>query len=111
MDERTARGSKTKVVYNACYGGFSLSERAVDRYRELSGIRLIGREDDGRDIPRHDPHLVAVVEEMGEEANGQCAALKIEEIDGRMYRIDEYDGAECVETPDTIQWVTVEFKA
>lgn len=30
----------TKVVYNACYGGFSLSDAAVFRYAELKGITL-----------------------------------------------------------------------
>ena len=30
----------TKVVYNACYGGFGLSKEAVLRYAELKGITL-----------------------------------------------------------------------
>jgi hypothetical protein len=30
----------TKVVYNACYGGFSLSEAGIMRYAELKGITL-----------------------------------------------------------------------
>jgi hypothetical protein len=30
----------TKVVYNACYGGFGLSKEAVLRYAELKGIKL-----------------------------------------------------------------------
>jgi hypothetical protein len=29
-----------KVVYNACYGGFSLSDAAVRRYAEIKGITL-----------------------------------------------------------------------
>jgi hypothetical protein len=29
----------TKVAYNACYGGFSLSHKAIMRYAELKGIR------------------------------------------------------------------------
>lgn len=30
----------TKIVYNACYGGFGLSKEAVLRYAELKGITL-----------------------------------------------------------------------
>lgn len=49
---------------------------------------------------RHDPDLVAVVEELGEKANGECANLAIEEIpDGAEYEIDDYDGNESVVPP------------
>jgi hypothetical protein len=30
----------TKIVYNACYGGFSLSDAAIMRYAEIKGITL-----------------------------------------------------------------------
>ena len=30
----------SKIVYNACYGGFSLSEKAVLRIAELKGITI-----------------------------------------------------------------------
>ena len=30
----------TKIVYNACYGGFSLSDEAIMRYAEIKGITL-----------------------------------------------------------------------
>ena len=44
---------------------------------------------------RHDPALVQVVEELGEEASGRYSKLKIEEIDDDdKYVIDEYDGLE-----------------
>jgi len=29
-----------KIVYNACYGGFNLSDKAIVRYAELKGITL-----------------------------------------------------------------------
>ena len=50
-----------------------------------------------RDIPRDDPDLVAVVEEMGDKANGTYAALAVVEIpDGVEWEIDEYDGSEHI---------------
>ncbi len=52
-----------------------------------------------RDIPRDDQALVAVVEELGVEANGCLASLKVAEV-GFRCRIDEYNGAEIVVTVD-----------
>ncbi len=46
---------------------------------------------------RNEPLLIQVVEELGEEAGGRCAKLKIIEIpDGVEYEVDEYDGLETV---------------
>lgn len=143
----------TKVVYNACYGGFSLSEAGVMRYAEIKGIKLWPERDtkyaalgivtywtvppDQRvktlegvafyqasiedrqasneswsaarlsdsDIPRDDPALVQVVEELGDKANGRHAKLTIEDVPaGALYRIDEYDGNESVMTQDAYEW-------
>ena len=58
--------------------------------------------------PRHDKDLVAVVEELGKEASGSCADLVIAEIPGNIYRIDEYDGYESIETPDSMEWITIQ---
>lgn len=33
----------TKIVYNACYGGYSLSREAMMRYAEIKGITLYPR--------------------------------------------------------------------
>lgn len=60
------------------------------------------------DLPRHDKDLVAVVEELGDKANGYCADLKVVEINSNLYRIKDYDGAESIETPEDINWVKVE---
>jgi hypothetical protein len=50
-----------------------------------------------RDIPRDDPALVQVVEEMEELASGDCGKLKIVEIPvGIKWEIDEYDGMESI---------------
>lgn len=60
------------------------------------------------DYPRHDPELAKTVEDLGSEANGSHAHLKIKELKGNRYVIDEYDGSERVVEPDDINWVTVE---
>lgn len=145
-----------KVVYNSCYGGFSLSPKAeklfwerktgkeifayaldyrnhnyikvtdFDNYSSLDTFYFLTKdygdilvdeipnecmEFDIYKIPRHDKDLVAVVEELGEEVNGSCAKLRIEEISTPMYRITDYDGYESVETPDNIGWTVIETNA
>lgn len=40
----------TKIVYNACYGGFGLSVKAVMRYAELKGIKLYHKKDSFVDL-------------------------------------------------------------
>jgi len=83
--------SKTKkVVINTCYGGFGLSEKAC----KMLGI---DSEYDHVDIDRHNKNLINVVETLGDEANGECAELKIVEIpDDVDYIIEEYDGLEWI---------------
>ena len=109
-----------KVVYNDCYGGFSLSLEGCKMYIELLGKTpkfysgksiwdepwYIEKPHDcySRNIPRHDAALVLVVETLGYKANGDCADLRIREVVGP-YRIDEYDGKETVETPDRDDYI------
>ncbi len=51
-----------------------------------------------REIERDDPNLVKVVEELGKEANGRFAELKVVKIpDNVEWEIDEYDGLETIE--------------
>ena len=96
----------TKIVYNGCYGGFGLSDKAVARYWELKGLPVhdaFTRFDIEED--RADPILVQVVEELGEEADAVFSDLQIREIpEGTLYRIDEYDGRETVMTQDEYTW-------
>lgn len=129
----------TKIVYNACFGGFSLSHKAIMRYAEIKGMPLYAFAGDSsnkmrrisdeeatdiwcvhycttpeysdehyfsdREIQRDDPALAQAVEELGDEANGSCAKLRVEElVSGTLYRIDEYDGRETIETAGDISW-------
>ena len=82
-----------KIVINACYGGFSLSDRGLARYNELTGHNQTYY----YDIQRDDPHLVQVIEELGFWSGGYYSKLKIVEIpDDVDWQIQEYDGNEWV---------------
>jgi len=89
-----------KVVYNATYGGFSLSTEALNLYNEkCSALNLPHASFRGRDIKRTDPLLIEVVEQLRENANGKCSDLKIVEIPIEYqdcYELTQYDGAEDV---------------
>lgn len=89
------------VVYNACYGGFDVSDVAYERIRERKNINPTKFEEEYQyklsGIPRDDEDLVEVVRELGDQANGKCAKLKISEKNPKeFWEIDEYDGSEYV---------------
>lgn len=95
----------TKVLYNACYGGFSFSKEAAAALREV-GVDV--GEYGHSDVARHDPRVIAVVECLGlKNSSGGCADLRIATIEGDRYRIDEYDGSESVMEPDDYEWIKV----
>lgn len=121
---------KHKIVYNNCYGGYTLSDKAIEWLSEhgsertkkfIAQKRLEANEKTINDstkifyvmdalryfLQRHDPDLVAVVEALGKEVNGTFSSLAIEEIDGDQYYIEEYDGKETVITPDDIGWTVI----
>ena len=120
-----------KVVFNNCYGGFSISLKAIEwlecNSKDESLLAHIKRCKENReqsiafvdqmlcynvseffDDKRHHKDLVAVVEALGKDANGECAALGIAKVYSKQYRIDEYDGAENVITPDGYDWIFIE---
>jgi len=97
--------SKHKVVYNSCYGGFSLSEKAQEWFEQHGHPSWA---EYSPDIPRHHPLLVQCVEELRDEASGKYARLRIAEIKGNKYWIEEYDGQEWVHTPENTDWVIIE---
>lgn len=85
-----------KIVINACFGGFSLSEHALEALRakghKTEYAYVSGFEDD-----RSHPDLVEVVELLGPLASGGYAELKVVEVpDGVEWTIEEYDGNEWV---------------
>lgn len=95
-----------KIVVNCQYGGFCLSDQAIELYATLSGLTLIKRNKsyysehryfDHRAIPRDDPNLVKVVETLNQRADGKNYTLRIVEIPEDVeWELEEYDGREWV---------------
>ena len=82
------------IVINSCYGGFGLSDKALDMYKQLSNKSEVY----SFELDRTDPILIQVVEALGAEADGHFAKLRIIEIpDDIEWEITEYDGSESVE--------------
>ena len=84
-----------KILINGCFGGFCLSDAALDEYKSRKDIT-----DESfwyYDIPRDCPVLIAMFEEQGTAMNGKFSDLKIVEIpDDVNWYIVEYDGLEHV---------------
>lgn len=79
-----------EIVLNECFGGFTLSKKAYELYREQSGKQKW-------DGDRCDPILIKVVKELGEDSSDSCSCLIIEEFDERYgYWIADYDGLETL---------------
>jgi hypothetical protein len=125
-----------KIVYNTCFGGASLSDKAIERYAELKGITIYKSPEKYIDVcnyyrctedvyntlsdlekndfyfscrdilaDRTDPVLIQVIEELGNDANGWAADLRVGELPaGTQYHIHEYDGNERIMTPDDYKW-------
>ena len=114
---------KKKIVINQCFGGFNLSPLAVQWLRD-NGLDLAASDawDDNGDyiadpvhefdypsqIPRHHPLLIACVEQLGAEADGECAKLRVLELPGNRYIITESSGDEWVTTPETAMWTVID---
>ena len=110
-----------KAVINVCYGGFGISEKAYNWLKEhniegschIDNELLEKHEFDSGNIrcyyygPRHHPLFIKCIEELGEEASGMWAELKVETFEGNLYRINDYDGYESIETPNDIYWNNV----
>jgi hypothetical protein len=116
-----------KVVINRCWGGFNLSEKAilqcvargmklthydasgnyvdssaefVDRGedREVGRYRLCSKLEYNKEF-RTNPIVIETVEQLGEEANGPYAKLKVIDVPFENledWYIDEYDGKETI---------------
>jgi len=96
-----------KVVINKCHGGFGLSRKALELLHEKKGEPIptkwhrLGFFEDSTihvsSLERHDADLIAVVEQLGEYADGRYSELSVVDIpDGVLYTVEEYDGREWI---------------
>ena len=110
----------TKVVYNRCFGGFSISKECAQWLADRGNKECMDMISDQPlssaggfyghlgATPRHDVLLVMAVEHLGtKKASGSHAELAVHELKGDRYYIDEYDGSESVVEPHTITWTKV----
>ena len=90
-----------KLMYNDCYGAFSLSQEAIREYnhRKADAAPALDEEEEGYEIDRADLLMIQICSEMGAKADGKYAKIKIKSIPSRYanyYSIKEYDGFENV---------------
>lgn len=97
----SATGSSSKsgfvIVINPSFGGFTLSDDALEALGEAHGLSQVGRRADG--IPRNSKALVSVVERLGDRASGDPRGRALEVVKvppGRTYYVYEHDGFEWV---------------
>ena len=84
-----------KVVYNAKYGGFGLSDEGIKQYNKRTSQTLSPYDY----IPRDDMNLIELVEIMGKDINDKYSKLKIKEFPIKyksFLQWSEYDGNESV---------------
>ena len=85
-----------EVLYNAAYGGYSLSDKAVKMFEERKTIENVGDAVYYRDTPL----MLQIFHELGDEFSGKCCKIKSKKINKKhkdFYYITEYDGKERVE--------------
>ena len=80
-----------KFMYNASYGGFSFSKKAMAMYHEATGNHSI--------VSRKDEVMINIVEQLKNKANGPHAKIKIVNVPIKFENCivcDEHDGYETV---------------
>jgi len=115
-----------KIVLNKCYGGFEISDEAIEELLRRKGIKFKTVSDEygnliffdekdeeidfyyGTDINvRTDKELIKLIEEKGSYFVSRCCAkLEVEEVEkGKKFIIDEYDGYEEIKYIDDFDWI------
>lgn len=112
-----------KLLINVCYGGYGLSNEALELWAKKKNMVLTKKTTEygdydyyvdgdtiisGYDIDRDDPTIIEVFEELGSErTSGNHAELSLVELpDDCEYSITEYDGWESIANT----WITVSVK-
>jgi hypothetical protein len=89
-----------EVLYNNCYGGWGISDKAKELYklRKTENFNNCVRR-------RSDPILIQIYNELGNEFDAEFSKTTIEKIPKKYenyYFISEYDGLEAVEIDYTL---------
>jgi hypothetical protein len=112
-----------KLLINVCYGGFGISNEAIELWAKKKNIALTKRTTEYGDydyytdgdeiisgcfIDRDDPALIEVFEELGSaRTSGDHSDLTLVELpDNCKYDLTEYDGWESISNT----WITVSVK-
>ena len=112
-----------KLLINVCYGGYGLSNEALELWAKKKNMVLTKKTTEYGDydyyvdgdqiisdhnIDRDDPTIIEVFEELGSErTSGDHGELSLVELpDGCEYNITEYDGWESIANT----WITVSVK-
>lgn len=84
-----------KIAINSTWGGFQLSDKALQYLFKLTENKYSPY---GTDIERNDPFLIQVCEELAHEASFCKGQIKIVEIpdDVTNFYIIDYDGQETI---------------
>jgi hypothetical protein len=88
-----------KVVINTCYGGFELSNTALNLYNEKRKKLDLQPYTWSYNIQRNDLLLIEVIEELGNDANADYSKLEIVIIPTEYkdyYEIEECEGIESI---------------
>lgn len=97
-----------KIAYNNCFGGFELSEAAIQWLINHGKTREWCNSCEYFYNLRHDPLLIECIETLGtEQVSGHCSLITIAEIDCDYYQIYESEGCEKVITPENIDWICI----
>ena len=98
---------KLHVLYNNCYGGWTLSDKTVEMYNlrkqqidsNFIPVTSLFQHNFECECERHDPILVQIYRELGKDFDGSHSKTKIKTIPKKYkyyYTISEYDGLETI---------------
>ena len=95
MISQETDNEEIEVLYNGCYGGWKISDKAKELYtsRQIKNDTYYLRR-------RSNTILIQIYKELGNEFDGKYSKTKIEKIPKKFenyYYITEYDGLETVE--------------
>jgi hypothetical protein len=88
-----------EILINICYGGWNISKKAIELYKLRNPNYNLTENEFDYYFNRHEPILVQIYKELGDDFDGKYSKTKIKKILKKYenyYDIDEYDGKECV---------------